>query len=68
MSKRKDLIISRYQDLKKELSEYIDDSLFPSLDDFELSDVIFFINMYFPKYTDDHSQTIKNLLNTRINL
>ena len=50
MTTRKDLITEKYTELKNQLQEYIlDDSLFPSIENVDLSDILFYLNFYFPK-------------------
>ena len=40
MQTRKELISEKYINLKTELENYIDSNLFPSLDDYEITDII----------------------------
>ena len=60
---RKDLIIEKYKELKNQLQEYIDDSLFPNIEDIDITDIIFYLNFYFPKNKESgYITTIENLL------
>jgi hypothetical protein len=60
---RKELITEKYISLKIQLEEYIDDSLFPSIEDIDISDIIFYLNVYFPKNGEsEYITTIENLL------
>ena len=49
MTTKKDLVIHMYKYLKSQLEVYIDSNLFPSLDDYDITDIIFYLNVYFPK-------------------
>ena len=62
---RKELITKKYTQLKIRLQEYIiDDSLFPSIDDIDIKDIIFYLNLYFPKTGQkEYISTIEKLLN-----
>ena len=61
---RKDLITEKYTELKNQLQEYIlDDSLFPSIENVDLSDILFYLNFYFPKNGQkEYIATIEKLL------
>ena len=61
---RKDLITEKYTELKNQLQEYIlDDSLFPSIENVDLSDILFYLNFYFPKNGQkEYISTIEKLL------
>ena len=60
---RKDLITEKYKELKNQLQEYIDDSLFPNIEDIDITDIIFYLNFYFPKNKESgYIKTIENLL------
>ena len=62
---RKELITEKYTQLKIQLQEYIiDDSLFPSIDNIDIKDIIFYLNLYFPKTGQkEYISTIEKLLN-----
>ena len=48
MTTRKDLIIEKYLELQKNLKEkYEIDGIFPSLEDVDISDLIYFFNLKF---------------------
>ena len=61
---RKDLITEKYTELKIKLQEYIiDDSLFPSIENIDIGDIIFYLNFYFPKNgQSEYISTIEKLL------
>ena len=61
---RKDLIIDKYLLLKEDLKNFVvDDSVFPSLNNYELSDIIFGLNYYFPKGGENnYVDTIERLM------
>ena len=57
---RKEMITIRYENLKSELELYIDGNLFPSLDDYNITDIVYYLNLYFPKNgEDEYINTIK---------
>ena len=63
MTTRKDLITEKYTELKIQLEEYIDGSLFPSIENIDISDIVFYLNFYFPKNGQkEYIATIENLL------
>jgi uncharacterized protein YciU (UPF0263 family) len=63
MTTKKDLLIHMYQYLKTELEVYIDGSLFPSLDDYDITDIIYYLNLYFPKGGEqEYINTIEKLM------
>jgi len=63
MTTKRDLIVQRYQHLKSELQNYIDGSLFPSLDDYDITDIIFYLNLYFAKGREyEYIDTIEKLM------
>jgi hypothetical protein len=43
-----------------QLSQYINEPIFPSLDDMDVADLIFYFNLYF--FSDDHVTTVEGLL------
>ena len=63
MTTRKDLITEKYTELKIQLEEYIDGSLFPSIENIDISDIVFYLNFYFPKNGQkEYISTIEKLL------
>ena len=61
MTTKKDLIISKYEELKFKLQLYINKDMFPSLNDFDIVDVVSLIKLYFP-IDSDYNETIKGLM------
>ena len=59
---KKEFIQVKYEELKNKLRLYMNDDLFPSLDEYEITDIIYFLNLYFPKDEKDHNETIINLM------
>lgn len=47
MTTRKQLIIEKYGELKTELKAYFDDELFPSLEDIDLCDLVYYVTFTF---------------------
>ena len=63
MTTKKDLVIHMYKYLKSELENYIDGSVFPSLDDYDITDIIYYLNLYFPKGNEEeYINTIEKLM------
>ena len=63
MTTKKDLINHMYNYLKSELEKYIDSNLFPSLDDYDITDIIFHLNLYFPKgREEEYINTVEKLM------
>ena len=58
---RKELITSKYISLISKLELYNNDKLLPSISDYDITDIIQFIKMFFP-IGSDFNQTIKGLL------
>ena len=61
MTTRKDVLTNKYEILKSKLELYVDKDLFPSLDNFDMVDIISFIKLYFPIGTD-YNETIRGLM------
>ena len=63
MTTKNDLVIHMYKYLKLELENYIDGSVFPSLDDYDITDIIYYLNLYFPKSNEEeYINTIEKLM------
>jgi len=64
---RKEIISRNYLLLINTLSEYIDASLFPSIEDLDITNVIYLFNFFFPKDRDEQENrnTIKHLLDQK---
>jgi hypothetical protein len=63
---RKEIITEKYNLLKTELNKYISENLFPSLDDYDLSNIIYYLNYYFPKGSEEYySDTIERLMKSK---
>ena len=58
---RKELITSKYISLISKLELYNNDKLLPSISDYDITDIIQFIKMFFP-IGSNYNQTIKGLL------
>jgi hypothetical protein len=61
---KKELITEHYLILINALEEFIDKSLFPSLDEFIIIDVVSLLNLFFPKdqTEEEYINTIKFLI------
>ena len=69
MQTRKQLISEKYLILKSELGNYIESNLFPSLDDYDITDIIVYLNYYFPKnQEEEYTKTIEKLMKQQENI
>ena len=63
---RKEIIEQKYNLLKDQLEQYINQNLFPSLDDCNISDIVYYLNLYFPKGSEsNYSDTIERLMKNK---
>ena len=63
---RKEMITIKYENLKSELELYIDVNLFPSLDDYNITDIVYYLNLYFPENgEEEYINTIEKLMNQK---
>lgn len=62
MTTRKQLITTKYLELTKELKQYINDEVLPSLEDYDICDLLFFINLYLKEINGNYKQSINDLL------
>ena len=58
---RAKIISSKYNELVNQLKQYIDTDIFPSLEDTDLSDIIFYFNLYFPPKSN-YKENLINVL------
>ena len=63
---RRELIIQKYCALELELSQYFDSSLFPSLQDIDLADMVTYITMIFLgiQTVEDYRGKIREMITT----
>jgi len=63
---RKEIITEKYILLKIELEKYINQNLFPSVDDYSINDIVYYLNLYFPKGSElNYSNTIERLMKNK---
>ena len=63
---RKEIIEQKYILLKDQLEQYINQSLFPSVDDYSINDIVYYLNLYFPKGGESfYSDTIERLMKNK---
>ena len=63
---RKEIIQEKYILLKTQLERYIDDNLFPSVDDYSINDIVYYLNLYFPKGNEHlYSDTVERLMKNK---
>ena len=63
---RKEIITEKYNLLKTELEKYINQNLFPSVDDYSINDIVYYLNLYFPKGSEEYySDTIERLMKNK---
>jgi len=59
---RKLLIIEKYNELTNKLKEYVDIDIFPSLDEVDVSDLVFFFSLSFSGSKTNYQEPLKDLL------
>lgn len=66
MTTRKELLLEKFTALESELKQYVDKSVFPSLDEIDLSDLVFYVTMTFLGMNDAASMggKIKELIDS----
>ena len=64
MTTKKDLLFKKFTTLETELQKYVDKTVFPSLDDVDLSDLVFYVTLTFLGLNDAESrgEKIKELI------
>ena len=63
---RKEIIEQKYNLLKDQLEQYINQNLFPSVDDYSINDIVYYLNLYFPKGSEEYySDTIERLMKNK---
>ena len=59
---RKLLIIEKYNELINKLKEYITVDIFPSLDNIDVADLIFFFSLSFAGSKNNYQEALKDLI------
>ena len=59
MPTRKELIIEKYAQLERELSDYLDTDIFPNLNDIDICDMVFLITYQFMNIETNEQYTAK---------
>ena len=59
---RKLLIIEKYNELINKLKEYITVDIFPSLDDIDIADLVFFVSLNFAGSKNNYQEALKDLI------
>ena len=59
---RKLLIIEKYNELINKLKEYITVDIFPSLDDIDVADLVFFVSLNFAGSKNNYQEALKDLI------
>jgi len=60
---RKEIITEKYNLWKSQLELYLNQNLFPPVDDYSINDIIYYLNIYFPKGSEAYySETIERLM------
>ena len=59
---RKLLIIEKYNELINKLKEYITVDIFPSLDDIDVADLVFFVSLNFAGSNNSYQEALKDLI------
>ncbi len=62
MSTKKEVLIKKYIDYQSRVKQLIHCNILPSLEDFEILDVLLYFNLYFNIGQPNHEQTIRNII------
>ena len=63
---RKKIIIKKYNELLNNIKlVYTTNTLLPSLDDFDIVELLFYFNFYFGSYKDDFNIPLKEIIKTK---
>ena len=66
MTTRRELITEKYETLQRDMKQWTDEPILPSLSDIDVADLMYFITMTFLGATDD--KTIRERLNDIVKL
>ena len=62
MTTKKEVLIKKYIEYQNEVKEIIDCSITPSLDDFDILDILLYFNLYFNIGQSNYEKTIYDII------
>ena len=62
MTTKKEVLIKKYIEYQNEVKEIIDCSILPSLDDFDILDILLYFNLYFNIGQSNYEKTIYDII------
>ena len=62
MTTKKEVLIKKYIEYQNEVKEIIDCSILPSLDDFDILDILLYFNLYFNIGQSNYEKTIYEII------
>lgn len=65
MTTRKEIITIKYIELLNKIKEHTPIEIFPSADDFEVYEMVYYFNMYFNFDYKNHYIVVKNIINQK---
>ena len=62
MTTKKEILIKKYIDYQNQMKQIIDCNILPSLDDFDILDILLYFNLYFNIGQPDHKKVIQDII------
>ena len=62
MTTKKEVLIKKYIEYQNEVKKIIDCSILPSLDDFDILDILLYFNLYFNIGSSNYEKTIYDII------
>ena len=62
MTTKKEILIKKYIDYQNQMKQIIDCNILPSLDDFDILDILLYFNLYFNIGQPDYETVIRDII------
>jgi hypothetical protein len=62
MTTKKEILIKKYIDYQNQMKQIIDCNILPSLDDFDILDILLYFNLYFNIGQPDYEKVIRDII------
>ena len=62
MTTKKEILIKKYFDYQNQMKQIIDCNILPSLDDFDILDILLYFNLYFNIGQPDYKKVIEDII------
>ena len=62
MTTKKEVLIKKYIDYQNQMKQIIDCNILPSLDDFDILDILLYFNLYFNIGQPDYKKVIEDII------